>query len=58
MTVGVNVEVGEAVAVGVFVGVDVEVADGGSGLGVAEGLPAAGELHAAKIAIAPIGSQR
>jgi hypothetical protein len=58
VTVGVNVEVGVAVAVGVSVGVDVKVAVGGSALGVAEGLSAAGMLQELTTAIPTINSQR
>ena len=43
---------------GVSVGTDVEVAVGGSGLGVADGVPAAGALHALKAAIPAISSHR
>ncbi len=54
----VDVEVGVAVALGISVGVEVEVAVGGSGVGVAEGLPTAGALHAARTVTPPISSQR
>jgi hypothetical protein len=59
VTVGVKVEVGVAVAVGVLVDVDVAVTMtvGGSGLGVADGLPAAGMLQALRAAIPAISSQ-
>jgi len=56
--VGVAVAVRVAVAVGVLVGIEVEVAVGGSGLGVADGVPAAGALHALNAAIPAISSHR
>jgi len=56
--VGVEVAVRVAVAVGVSVGIEVEVAVGGSGLGVADGLLAAGELHALSAAIPAISNHR
>ncbi len=58
VVVGVAVAVRVAVAVGVSVGIEVEVAVGGSGLGVADGLLAAGALHALKAAIPAISSHR
>ena len=43
--------------VGVLVGFDVEVAVGGSGLGVADGLPAGGRLQALRTANPAISGQ-
>ena len=43
---------------GVSVGTEVEVAVGDSGLGVADGPPAAGALHALKVAIPAISNHR
>jgi len=56
--VGVAVAVRVAVAVGVLVRIEVNVAVGGSGLGVADGIPAAGALHALRAAIPAISSHR
>ena len=58
VTVGVEVAVRVAVAVGVWVGSEVEVAAGGFGVGVKDGLLAAGALHALMTAIPGISSHR
>ncbi len=56
--VGVAVAVRVAVAVGVSVGIEVAVAVGGSGLGVADGVPSAGALHALNATIPATSSHR